>query len=590
MPVVGETKTIGSSYTTVELNSLCESFSNVAKNIRNIDSTELFMSPVEAVLKPASRAALREFYTSKSYDPEDPNFKGNPKAVEDHIQMMTEMFDNDCQAITENTTIAVFNPVVGMMLPMHKFILMNSIFDKGGVPKFVTKTPKWTETVQYPMIVDRNGGKHNLFFEQSKITEIMNQTAPFTEFEVTLPEVGSTNFLDASHLGDPLGHISIASHVSAVKIGDTWYETKIEFKPSYGTTNRTFTETVTVEVEEAINPAPSTGPTTQKVTKTDTLSGIMGENTFMIMSMSSVVTAVKLKLKLDTSDARVKTPSVAWESITDIFEIPEANPINVPISPEVVKDVNALYGANQLNIVMSLIKTILGTYKDDTIKQNLDESYVRLEPWQKTYNKFDFAPREGYSHDHVTWRQSTFMDALDTFVSKLIEAWRDTNVSIGIFGRPDIIRKVTPTTYDYKSPNAIGDITLDYSRTVSNSDGRVYNFMSSQKFNGTNQIIILLNPRNTNRFIYRVYNYQLYVSNEIRNHANPTLPAVHAFERFLFKEYQPVQGRVDILNPTGYRQADTDAWGYHSDGNGVNSNNGYSTYNAANPITGPKSE
>lgn len=582
MPVVGQvtSNSIGNSFTHKEPNSLCESFANVAQNIRRTTQRELFMNPVETVMDPASRSALKEFFIKGSYDPEDPNMKNNPQAVEDHMQMMTEMFDNNCQAITENQTIAVFNPVVGMTLPMHKFILINSIFDKGGIPKFVTKQPKWTETIQYPMIVDREGKKHNLFFEQSKITDIMNQTAPFTEFEVTLPEANTTDFLDANHLGDPLGNISIASYISAVQIGEKWYPTNITFKPTYGTTARIAVETVTVEEKD------DDGNVTN--TYNDTISATMNDNKFTVMSLSqgSVVKAVKLKLKLDTSDARVKTPSVAWEETSDFFEVPEANPINVPISPEVVKDVYAMYGANQINIVMSLIKTVLGTYKDDTIKTMLDESYVRLEPWQKIYNKFDFAPREGYAHDHIAWRQATFMDALDTFVSKLIEAWRDTNVSIGIFGRPDIIRKITPTTYDYKSTDAIGDITLDYSRTISTSEGRVYNFVSSMKFNGSDQLIIVLNPRNTNRFIYRIYDYQLYVSNEIRNHANPTLPAVHAFERFLFKEYQPVQGRVDILNPTGYRQADTDAWGYHSDNHGINTNNGYSVTNRANPIVG----
>ena len=33
--------------------------------------------------------------------------------------------------------------------------------------------------------------------------------------------------------------------------------------------------------------------------------------------------------------------------------------------------------------------------------------------------------------------------------------------------------------------------------------------------------------------------------------ANPALPAIHAFERWQFVEYQPVQGRIQILNPTG---------------------------------------
>jgi hypothetical protein len=66
-------------------------------------------------------------------------------------------------------------------------------------------------------------------------------------------------------------------------------------------------------------------------------------------------------------------------------------------------------------------------------------------------------------------------------------------------------------------------------------------------------LIVLLCPRNTERIVYRIYDYQLYVSNEIRNAVNPSLPAIHAFERFKLVEYQPVQARIKILNPMGTR-------------------------------------
>jgi hypothetical protein len=63
--------------------------------------------------------------------------------------------------------------------------------------------------------------------------------------------------------------------------------------------------------------------------------------------------------------------------------------------------------------------------------------------------------------------------------------------------------------------------------------------------------MIVLNPQNSERICIRIYDYQLYVSNEIRNIQNPALPAIHCFERFLVKDYMPVMGKVKILNPTG---------------------------------------
>ena len=60
-------------------------------------------------------------------------------------------------------------------------------------------------------------------------------------------------------------------------------------------------------------------------------------------------------------------------------------------------------------------------------------------------------------------------------------------------------------------------------------------------------------PHNSNRVTYRIYDYQMYVSNELRNFQNPALPAVTAFERFLVDEYQPVQSRTKVLNRSGLR-------------------------------------
>ena len=67
----------------------------------------------------------------------------------------------------------------------------------------------------------------------------------------------------------------------------------------------------------------------------------------------------------------------------------------------------------------------------------------------------------------------------------------------------------------------------------------------------SDELIVILCPHGSQRIIYRIYDYQMYVSNEIRNANNPALPAIHAFERWKFMEYQPVQGRIRILHQDG---------------------------------------
>ena len=135
----------------------------------------------------------------------------------------------------------------------------------------------------------------------------------------------------------------------------------------------------------------------------------------------------------------------------------------------------------------------------------------------------------------------------------MLQVLNDPNMVITVFGDPDLIRKITPIEYSYQTPSSIGPVELDYKRTVTTSDKRVYQFIGSDKLRWTDQLIVILCPRNSDRVTYRIYDYQMYVSNEIRNAANPTLPAIHAFERWLINEYQPVQTRITIKNRTGRR-------------------------------------
>jgi hypothetical protein len=197
----------------------------------------------------------------------------------------------------------------------------------------------------------------------------------------------------------------------------------------------------------------------------------------------------------------------------------------------------------------------MSNYKDDKIRENLDASFDRLDERTSFQDDFDFAPPAEYALTAVEYRSKMFMDFLDTFTTYMLWVLNDPNMTFTIFGDPQVVRKITPKEYTYTAPASIGPVELDYTQTIVNlSDKRVYNFIGSDKLRNTNELIILINPHNSERIIYRIYDYQLYVSNEIRNIANPALPAIHAFERWLLKEYQPVIAKVDILNPSGNRK------------------------------------
>lgn len=573
MPVVGNRKStvsMGRGYMNDPMAKYAASFRECVTDMLNEAQINLFSEPMKAFSIEASNEAMKNFFMENSIDMNEINSLATctedaAAMIEDHDAMMEAQYENDREGILEYASMNTYNPVIGMSFPLHKNILMNNIFDKGAISKVVAREPKFTVSMETRMLITPDGKEIDMYREQYKMREAIDSTAPFTEVEMALPETGATDVLNAIGASDQ-DNLSIETHISAVKVkvflenGDInpetgvpatadgevecWLPVRLFYTASYGEYDRTLTEKVSITAKNPADP-------TQTIVIEDVLMGYAQKNRYVITSTTGKVTAVKLNARIDTSSAMIKTCSVAWKTNTTLVEIPSAIPINVPVSPEEVKDVGALYNVNQLSKILSLMKTVMGNYKDDKIKQHLDISFKTMPEENKLATAFDFAPTANYAFDHVEWRHKTFMDYLDTNVTVLLQVLNDPNMTISIFGSPELIRKITPTEYTYQTPSNIGPVELDFVKTVVTSDKRVYQFIGSDKLRGNNNLIIVLNPRNSERIIYRIYDYQMYVSNEIRNMQNYALPAIHAFERWKFVEYQPVQGRIKILHPTG---------------------------------------
>ena len=573
MPVLGERKSgvIGSSSVQRDpMYALAKEFTDVAKSIVNESGIDLYSNPSSALNMPASREALKEFYVNESAP--DIEFEDDMSLKEEHISEMEALFENNREAILENAVAGSYSPVVGMTFPLHKNLLMNTVFDK-AMPKTVTQSPIWTMTMETRILQTPDGEEIDIWKQQNRIYDAMESVAPFKEVAITLPEAESVDILrdvfKATARHDALGidtHINAVAVETFVKAGETklnaatmeeevadadgkalaWVPVQLKFSPAYGEYDRTLTQKIVVPVSED-----GTAATTTELSAV--IMGYMKENKFGISASTADIKAVRMAARIDTSSAMVKTCQVKWKTTTTSEEMPNVNPINVTMSPEEVKDVAALYNVNQATKVMSIIQAVLGNYRDDKIHTYLDNSFLRLPDEARISSAFDFAPRQSYYNTHVEWREKTFMDYLDTVATSMLQVLNDSNMTISVIGRSDIIRKITPTTSytTTQTPTNVGPITLDYCKTVVTSENRVYQFISSDKLRGNDNLIILLKPRNTNRILYQVVDYQFYLSNEIRNAENYALPAIHSFDRFKVQEYQPVQGRVKILNPTG---------------------------------------
>lgn len=568
----------GSSYKKDPLYPFAKTFYETANAILNEDGLDIFEEPNKVYRRKQTKETMKRFFMEDAVDTDNPT--KDEEDIEDETEMMEEQFENDTCAMFENAVLADYNPVVGMALPIHKLILMNNVFDKGAIQKVTAVQPKFTISMERRILVTPEGEELDMFLDQNRMTEAMDKTNPIKIFELTLPQTEDDNDIITEMGGTSLDNLDVETYICGVKIEgvliekgdilpneegyiekggeiatedivtDVWFRTNIRFTPNYGGPNhfeRTVYTPVTlrckkegkglVEIKEAI-------------------SGSMNRNKFNIQSTYGVVTAVRLSAKMDTSNAMIETCSTKWKVDSDIVEIGTGTPINTTVTPEEIKDIPALYNVNQLTKLMGGFKTAMANYKDDKIKEALDTSYKRMDERNSFYGKYDFAPRDGYALDHVEWRSKTFMDYLDSYVTRMLQVLNDPNMVVTVFGDPEIVRKITPKEYSYQTPSNIGAVTLDYSQTIVNqTDKRVYSFIGSDKMRGTNELMVILNPRNSERIMYRIYDYQLYISNEIRNIANPALPSIHAFERWKFVEYMPVQGRITILNPSGLVEA-----------------------------------
>ena len=576
-----KTGVVGASYMRDPMTAYTQSFIDFSKNVMNESGLDIFEEPKKILRRPNSREALKEFFCENFMDEDrrDP-FVSEPGYLEDQRAMMEQQFENDAAAIFEHADMADYNPVIGMVFPVHKNILMNMVFDKGAIQKVVAEGPKFTISMERRILVDTQGNEIDMFTEQNKMTPAIDASNPSYDIEITLPEVGATDVL-ALCGGTRLDSLSIKTHVSAVQVekvyikaGDimpdengfimpggpvatdadegekqnVWFPVDIQFLPGYNQYERTFNTPISIAVRKDAS-------TTTVIT--DSLSGTMDKNKFNIFGATGQVKKVMLTAELDTANHMMDTCSVSWKVDTDLIEIPNAIPLSVTISPEEVKDLAALYQVNQLTKIMGLLKTVLANYKDDKILEFLKNDYNKLDERCRFYQEFDYAPPAGYALDPLTWRYTMFFDMFDTEVTKMLQVLNDPNMVVTVFGDPDLVRKITPVEYTYQTPSSIGPVELDFKRTVVTSDKRVYQFIGSDKLRWSDELIVILCPRNSNRVTYRIYDYQMYVSNEIRNAANPALPALCCYERWLAQSYQAVQGRIAVKNRTGLRPNQT---------------------------------
>ena len=134
-------KTMGSSYRKDPLYAYAKAFSETANLILKEDGFDIFEEPTRVLRHQSSKQSMKNFFTEGMFDANNSTL--DAADIEDQKLMAEQQFDNDAAAVFEHAAPADYSPMVGMALPIHKLILMNNVFDKGGIQKVTAAQPKF---------------------------------------------------------------------------------------------------------------------------------------------------------------------------------------------------------------------------------------------------------------------------------------------------------------------------------------------------------------------------------------------------------------------------------------------------------------
>ena len=124
-------KVLGQGYETDPIREYAESFANTVNNIVKEANVDYYRETGVALRDPQVKNDLKKFFVENSFD----KTGLRPSEIELMQEETEALFENDVEAMNEATATNTFNALVGMSLPMHKNIMMNMVWDKGGIPK-----------------------------------------------------------------------------------------------------------------------------------------------------------------------------------------------------------------------------------------------------------------------------------------------------------------------------------------------------------------------------------------------------------------------------------------------------------------------
>ena len=210
-----KTRVLGAGYENDPIREFAQDFNRTVQNIVTEGGYDYYEETGKALRSPSVNNTLKKFFVENSYDPESMT----ASEIENFTENQVQLFENDVQAMKESCNTASFNALVGMALPMHKNILMNMVWDKGGIPKKVADSEKIVRTMEIRKLVRPDGTEIDMFLNQNEMTAALRSANPWVDVELQCGEAGETEIVSAHLNGSEIvDHIDIETHISAVKV------------------------------------------------------------------------------------------------------------------------------------------------------------------------------------------------------------------------------------------------------------------------------------------------------------------------------------------------------------------------------------
>ena len=218
MPILGtnSNEVMGNSYRKNPLHSYAQAFSEAANIILKENGLDVFEEPQKVLRRGQSREAMKTFFVENFYDPANTTL--DSVDIEDIKEMAETQFENDVQAMNEHAAPAEYSPMIGLALPIHKLILMNNVFDKGGIQKVTAVSPKFPVSLERRILVKPDGTEVDMFLEQNKITDAIRETNPEKIIELDLPVTEDKDIIVDYFGGNSLDNLDITTRIYAVQV------------------------------------------------------------------------------------------------------------------------------------------------------------------------------------------------------------------------------------------------------------------------------------------------------------------------------------------------------------------------------------